>query len=102
MPNKSHNLDPRFENEIDADIVDVEVATVTSNGWANINSDYEHHLVVWAPFRVDGQLKGTTYNQNRKERVQTFVQKGDGNVNIGTEEWGGERIVLLILDEQIE
>jgi len=101
MPNVKRDLTPRFEDEIDADIVDTEVYTVGTNGYAGVDSEYAHHLVAWAPFEDGGQLKTTSYNGNKKERTQTFVQE-DGGVNIGTEEWIGERIVLLILDETLD
>jgi hypothetical protein len=100
MPNVSHNLDSRFEGEIDADIIDYQIETVSDNGWASVESEYAHHLIAWVPFEVGGQVKTTTYNQNRKERVQSYVQE-DGGVNIGTEEWAGERILLLVLKETL-
>jgi hypothetical protein len=101
MPNVSRNLEPRFEGEIDAEIIDFEIDTVSDNGYAHVENDYEHHLIAWAPFEDGAQLKTTSYNQQRKERTQTYAQKSDGGVNIGTEEWAGERIVMLILDRKI-
>lgn len=101
MPNVSHNLDSRFEDDIDADIVGFQLDTVSDKGWAGVESKYAHHLIAWVPFEVGGQLKTTSYNQNKKERVQSYAQK-DGGVNIGTEEWAGERVLLLVLDETID
>lgn len=101
MPNTSHDLEPRFEDEIDADIIASEIDTVSESGWAGVEKKYGHHLIAWVPFKNDGQLKTTTYNQNRKERVQSYAQK-DGGVNIGTEEWAGETVVLLVLDQTLE
>lgn len=101
MPNVSHNLDPRFEGCIDVGIVDFQVDTVSDKGWANVENKYAHHLIAWVPLEVGGQLKTTSYNQNKKKRVQSYVQK-DGGVNIGTEEWAGERILLLVLDETLD
>lgn len=101
MPNVSHNLNPRFKDDIEANIVDFEIDTVSSKGWAHVESEYAHHLIAWVPFEVGGQLKTTSYNQTKKKRVQSYVQK-DGGVNIGTEEWAGERILLLVLDETLD
>ena len=101
MPNVSHNLDSRFKDKIDADIIDFQIETVSDKGWVGVESKYAHHLIAWVPFEVGGQLKTTSYNQNRKERVQSYVQK-DGGVNIGTEEWAGERILLLVLEETLD
>jgi hypothetical protein len=101
MPNVSHNLKPRFQDNIDADIVDFQIDTVSKNGWAHVESKYSHHLIAWAPFEVGGQIRTTSYNQNKKERVQSYAQK-DGGVNIGTEEWVGERILLLVLDKTLD
>jgi hypothetical protein len=67
----------------------------------NIGSEYSHHLVAWAPFRIDGQIHTTTYNQKKKEEVQSYIQE-DGGINIGTEEWAGKQIVVLVLDRSIE
>jgi hypothetical protein len=100
MPNVSHNLEPRFKEDIDAEIVDFSVDKVSGSGWVGVDSDYAHHLVAWVPLKTRGQLKTTSYNQNKKRRVQSYVQK-DGGVNIGTEERAGERILLLILDRTI-
>lgn len=101
MPNVSHNLEPRFEGSIDAEIIDFQIDTVSDKGWAGVESKHAHHLVAWAPFEDGGQLRATTYNQQEKKRVQSYVQK-DGGVNIGTEEWAGERIVLLVLDRTLD
>jgi len=94
-------LEPRYRDEINAEITDFEVDTVSDKGWAHVEKEYAHHLIAWVPMEDGGQLRTTSYNQNRKERVQTYAQK-DGGVNIGTEEWAGERIVLLVLDDTIE
>ena len=102
MPNESHDLTPRYEDEIKAEVIDAVVAEVSSKGWAEPGvTEYAHHLVAWAPFEDGGQISTTTYNQNRKEHVQSYVQK-DGNVNVGTEEHSGRKLLLLILDEKLE
>ncbi|MDL0121771.1 hypothetical protein [Halobacterium salinarum] len=101
MPNKNHNLEPRYDGPIDEDVVDVETSGVDDYGYAGVESKYGGHLVAWAPFEDGGQIKTTSYNQNKKKRTQSYVQQ-DGAVNIGTEEWVGERLVILILDQKIE
>ena len=101
MSNIARDLTPRFPDEIDADVIDVATYTVGTNGYAGVDSKYAHHLVAWAPLRNQGQIKTTTYNQNKKKQVQSYVQS-EGGVNIGTEEWIGERIVILVLDEMLE
>ncbi|MCU4801334.1 hypothetical protein OB920_13215 [Halobacteria archaeon HArc-gm2] len=101
MPNVSHDLEPRFDREIDADIVDFGIDEVSGKGWAGVESKYGHHLVAWVPMEDRGQLKTTTYSQKHKKRVQSYVQK-DGGINIGTEEWAGKRILILILDRKLE
>lgn len=101
MPNVTHDLEPRYIGGIDTEIVDYEIDTVSDKGWAGVENKYGHHLIAWVPFEDGGQLKTTSYNQNRKERVQSYAQK-DGGVNIGTEEWAGERVLLLVLDETLE
>lgn len=101
MPNVSHNLEPRFNDDIDAEIIDSQIDTVSDKGWAGVESKHAHHLITWAPLEDGGQLRTTTYNQQKKDRVQSYVQK-DGGVNIGTEEWSGERIVLLVLDRTLD
>lgn len=101
MPNTTHDLTPHFKDEINAEIVDFNVYTVGEGGYAEVDKKYAHHLVAWAPLKDGGQLKTTSYNQNKKERTQTYVQK-EGGVNIGTEEWIGERIVLLVLDRTLD
>jgi len=101
MPNTSHNRTPRFDDEIDAGIVNCFVEQVSDKGYVNIDSEYGHHLVAWAPFKTDGHIHTTTYDQNQKEQLQSYVQQ-DGGINIGTEEWSGKRIVVLVLDQLIE
>ncbi|MFC7164755.1 hypothetical protein [Halospeciosus flavus] len=101
MPNKNHNLESRFDGPIDADIIDTETSVVGDSGYAGVESKYGGHLVAWAPFEDGGQIKTTSYNQNEKKRTQSFVQQ-DGGINIGTEEWVGERLIILILDKKLE
>ena len=101
MPNVSHDLTPRFEGDIDAEVVDSFVDTVGPKGWADVESRYGGHLIAWAPLVTRGQIHTTTYNQTKKEKVQSYAQQ-DGGVNIGTEEWAGERIVLLVLDRTLD
>lgn len=101
MPNRALDKTPQFEGEIDTDVVDVFVSEVSSHGYASADSSYGHHLVAWAPFENKGQVRTTTYNQNEKDEVQSFVQM-EGGVNVGTEEWAGKRVVLLILDETLD
>lgn len=101
MPNVSHDLKSRFSDGIDAQVVESFTGTVSGKGWASVESKYGGHLVAWAPFLTRGELKTTSYNQNRKKHVQSYVQK-DGGVNIGTEEWAGERIVILVLDKTLD
>lgn len=100
MPNVSHNLEPRYEDEIDADVIDAQIVTVSNNGYTSVEGDYDHHLIAWIPFEAGGQLKTKSYNQNEKKRVQSYVQEG-GSINIGTEEWANERISVLVLDETL-
>lgn len=102
MPNQPLNKEPQYDGEIDANIIDVFVSEVNGKGWAHASSKYGHHHVAWAPFCEDGKLRTTSYNQNEKKRVQSFIQKSDGNVNIGTEEWAGDRVVILVLDETLD
>lgn len=96
----NHDLPPQFDGAIDAEVIGVETDVVGKNGYVNIGSKYGHHLVAWAPLRRDGQIKTTSYDQLRKKRKQSYVQK-DGGVKIGTEEWAGERLVVLVLDRTI-
>lgn len=101
MPNVSHELEPRFSDAIDADVTDTRISAVNERGWTNIESKFGHQLVAWVPLEDGGQLRTTSYNQNRRERVQSYVQK-DGGINIGTEEWAGRRVVILVLDRTID
>lgn len=94
------DLNPRFDGDIDADVIDFETDTVSENGFVRIDSDYRDHCIAWVPLKTDAQLNTKTYNQNKKKYCQTYAEK-DGAVNIGTEEYAGERILLLILDEVI-
>lgn len=101
MPNVTHDLQERYSRRIDAEIVDTHVKEVNKSGFADIKSDLHHHLVAWIPVDVGGGIRTTFYHGNRKEHAQCFVQK-DGNVNIGSEEWAGQRVVVLILDETLD
>lgn len=101
MPNVTHDLRKRYSRGIDADIVDTHVAEVNGSGYADIKSDLQHHLVAWIPVDTGGGIRTTSYHGNRKEHTQSYVQK-DGNVNIGSDEWAGQRVVVLILDETLD
>ncbi|WP_181687355.1 hypothetical protein [Halorhabdus salina] len=104
MPNRDLDLHPRFERDkpINADVIDTEIGVVSSNGYLNIGSENYHHMVAWAPFESGATLRTRTVSGKGREDKQTFVQEGDGNVNIGPgEEWEGRQVVAHILDKTI-
>jgi hypothetical protein len=97
-----HDLTPMFQDEIDAEILDVSLEKVSSDGWVGVNEwqKYHNHAVVFAHFVERGQLKTTHYDGQKKRQVQNFVQK-DGGINIGTEEWQGRQLLLAVLDQKV-
>ncbi|WP_336328721.1 hypothetical protein [Halovenus sp. HT40] len=101
MPNTSHDLTPRYKDGIDADVLETHVAEVNDSGYVDHVTDLTHHTAAWVSLTRPGQLNTTTFDGNRKERRQTYVQS-DGSINIGTEEHAGERVLVIILDEQID
>jgi hypothetical protein len=101
MPNVSHDLRKRYDRSINAEILETHVEEVNGAGYADINSDLVHHLIAWIPVDLGGGLRTTFYHGNRNEHVQSYVQK-DGNVNIGSEEWAGQRVVVLVLDGTLD
>jgi hypothetical protein len=97
-----HDLEPLFQNEIEAEILDVTQETPSSKGWVKVNewTKYHDHAVVFVHFIDGGQLKTTHYDGQKKKHVHNFVQK-DGGINIGTEEWQGKRLLLAVLDKKV-
>ncbi|WP_227134067.1 hypothetical protein [Halorubellus salinus] len=97
-----HDLTPMYQGEIEADVLETSLETVSSAGWVKVTdwTEYHNHAVVFAHFAEGGQLKTTHYDGQKKKEVQNFVQT-DGGINIGTEEWQGKTLLLAVLDEKV-
>lgn len=91
-----------FHGEIDAEILETSLETVSSEGWVKVTewTKYHNHAVVFSHFAEGGQLKTKHYDGQKKKQVQNFVQK-DGGINIGTEEWQGKQLLLAVLDKKV-
>ena len=90
-------------SEIDADPVHVATGVVSENGFVKPGSlrEYGHHKFVWAPFEDKGQLHTTKFNEKTEVHEEGYVQL-DGTVKIGSAEWIGERVVIIVLDETVD
>lgn len=90
-------------SEIEADPVHVATGTVSKNGFVKPDSmrEYGHHKIVWAPFEEKGQLHTTKFNEKTEEHDEGFVQL-DGSVKIGSAEWKGDRVVVIVLDKTVD
>lgn len=100
MPYKNHDLTPMFDAEIDVDPIAVTTGTVSENGYVGIDSEFAHHTVAWAPFETGGQLRTVSFKENTKKEDQSYVQT-DGSIKIGTEEWTGKKLLIVVLDQKI-
>lgn len=87
-------------SEIDADPVHVDTGVVSKNGYVKTDSlrDYGNHKIVWAPFEDKGQLHTTKFNEKTEEHEEAFIQL-EGSAKIGSAEWKGDRVVIIVLDE---
>lgn len=90
-------------SEIEADPVHVATAVVSENGYVrpgNGNlSKFGGQKVVWAPFEDKGQLHTTKFNEQENKHETAFVQE-EGSLKIGSREWEGDRVVVIVLDEE--
>lgn len=93
---------PKFgrHKPIKAEVIETHTCVVNDHGWADIGSEKEHHAVAWVEFSSGAPLRTTTIQGDSGEVKQSYVQKSDGNVNIGpAEEVSGKRVLVLVLDE---
>lgn len=98
-------MNPHYmhDEEIDAEVLDVVIETVNSYGYADIQSEYEKHLVAWVPLEVLGVLRTDAVRENRRDDTSAWIQQSDGNVKIGPSgKWAGRKVAVFILDEKRE
>lgn len=72
-----HDLTPIFQGEIDAEILDISLEEVSSDGWVGISewTKYHNHAVVFAHFAEGGQLKTTHYDGQKRSECRILSRK---------------------------